>query len=49
MFVIRTLIITVYIYYTIVTTNIATNKVSCWLCFRTQCKQHTHYVYNWCL
>jgi len=28
MFIIRTLIITVYIYYTILTTNTATNKVS---------------------
>jgi len=38
MFNITTLIITVY--YTILTTNIATNKVSCLLYFRTQCKQY---------
>ena len=49
MFIIRTLITTVYIYNTILTTNIATNKVSCLLYFRTQCKQYTQCVYNWCL
>ena len=42
-----TLIITVY--YTTLTTNIATNKVSCLLYFRTQCKQYTQCVSNWCL
>ena len=41
MFIIRTVIIAVYIYYTTLTTNIASNKVSCLLYFRTQCKQHT--------
>ncbi len=49
MFINRTLIITVYIYYTVLTTNIATNNVSCLLYFRTQCKQYTQCVYNWCL
>ena len=48
MLIIRRLIITVYIYYTILTTNIATNNVSCLLYFRTQCKQYTQCVYNWC-
>jgi len=49
MFIIRTLIIIVHIYYTVLTTNIATNKVSCLLYFRTQCQQYTQCVYNWCL
>jgi len=49
MFIIRTLIITVYINYTTLTTNIATSKVSCLLYYRTQCKQYTHCAYNWCL
>jgi len=50
MFIIRTLITTVYIYYTTLKkTNTATNKVSCLLYFRTQCKQYTQCVYNWCL
>ena len=31
------------------TTNIATNKVSCLLYYKTQCKQNTQYVCNWCL
>jgi len=47
MFIFRTLITTVY--YTVLTTNIATNKVSCLLYFRTQCTQYTQCVYNWCL
>jgi hypothetical protein len=42
MFIIRTLIITVYIYCTTLkNTNIATNKVSCLLYFGTQWKQYT--------
>ena len=32
------------LYYTY---NIATNKVSCLLYFRTQCKQYTQCVYKW--
>ena len=44
MFIIRTLIITVYIYYTLLTTNTATNEVFCLLYFRTQCKQYTQCV-----
>jgi len=41
MIIIRPLIIIVYIYYTILITNIATNKVSCLLYFKTQCQQYT--------
>jgi len=41
MFIIRKLIVTVYIYYTMRTTNSATNKVSCLLYFRTMQTLHT--------
>ena len=43
-FIIRTLIITVYIYYTVCTTDTATNKVFCLLYFGTQCEQSTHQI-----
>jgi len=49
MFIIRTLIITVYIYYIILTTNTETNEVSCLLYFRTQHKQYTQCVCKWYL
>jgi hypothetical protein len=46
----QVIIITLHLlYYTILTTNNATNKVSCLLYFRAQCQQYTRCVYNRCL
>jgi hypothetical protein len=43
-FITGTSIVTVYIYYATLTTNVATNKVSCLPYCTTQCKQYTQCV-----